>query len=213
MTCEEFERVLPELEGGHTIEQEEHLRTCPGCAELVEDLQAIQRRARELQASETPSPRVWNSIEFALRQEGLIRQPHPVSATPSGLWPRWRLAWLVAMAALLVGLGMRVTQQGIRQSQMAVKQPVVSPAISVGQQPEQAAIFADDEEVLKLVASRAPALQAAFASDLRAVNAYIRDAEQSARNNPDDEIAQQYLVSAYQQRAMVYEMALDRSMP
>jgi hypothetical protein len=48
---------------------------------------------------------------------------------------------------------------------------------------------------------------------LRAVNAYIRDAELTARSNPNDEIAQRYLMNAYEQRAMVYHMALDRSLP
>lgn len=45
------------------------------------------------------------------------------------------------------------------------------------------------------------------------MNSYIRDAEQSARANPDDEEAQQYLMNAYEQKAMVYELAMDRSMP
>jgi len=63
MTCNEFVRVLPELEGGHTIEQQQHLRTCPRCAELVSDLNAITQQAQLLRTiDEDPSPRVWNSI-------------------------------------------------------------------------------------------------------------------------------------------------------
>jgi hypothetical protein len=45
------------------------------------------------------------------------------------------------------------------------------------------------------------------------VNAYIEDAEASAKQNPTDEEAQQSLMNAYEQRSMVYEMALDRSQP
>jgi len=45
------------------------------------------------------------------------------------------------------------------------------------------------------------------------VNEYIRDAEESAQADPNDEEAQQSLMDAYEQRAMVYDMALDRSMP
>jgi hypothetical protein len=52
----------------------------------------------------------------------------------------------------------------------------------------------------------------AYEQNLRAVNAYIHDAEQSANNDPNDEVAQQYLRNAYEQKAMVYEMALDRSL-
>ena len=78
-------------------------------------------------------------------------------------------------------------------------------------QPE--GMSAEQDELLKVVAARAPALRAAYESDFRAVNAYIRDAELSARRNPNDEISQQYLTNAYEQRAMVYEMAMDRGQP
>jgi hypothetical protein len=206
MTCQEFERVLPELEGGRSSEHENHLRTCPRCSQLVADLRAIQCGARQLQACEEPSPRVWNSIEIALRQEGLIRQQRPVLAAARNMWPGWRVAWLAAVAALLVGLGIRINRHVSQPAQLAMTQPMTS------SNPEQAAVLSDDEQVLKLVGSRAPALRAAFAADLRSVNSYIHDAELSAKNNPNDEVAQQYLVNAYQQRAMIYEMALDRPM-
>jgi hypothetical protein len=67
--------------------------------------------------------------------------------------------------------------------------------------------------LLNTVAERMPSMRAAYEANLRAVNAYIRDAEQSAHSNPNDEVAQQYLMNAYEQKAMVYEMALDRSLP
>ncbi len=56
-------------------------------------------------------------------------------------------------------------------------------------------------------------MQAQYASDLQNVNAYIHDAEQSAQADPNDEEAQQIVMDAYEQRATVYEMALDRSLP
>ncbi len=98
MTCEEFKRVLPELGSGHGIEQEEHLKSCCACSDLVADLNAISKEARFLQGSEDPSPWVWNSIEVALRQEGLIRQPqlrirkrpHPCWVGDCVGWYRWR---------------------------------------------------------------------------------------------------------------------------
>jgi hypothetical protein len=71
----------------------------------------------------------------------------------------------------------------------------------------------EDQQLLNTVAARMPSMRSAYETNLRSVNAYIRDAEQSARSNPNDEVAQQYLISAYEQKAMVYEMALDRSLP
>jgi hypothetical protein len=75
------------------------------------------------------------------------------------------------------------------------------------------AMVGDDAQLLNTVAERTPSMRASYEADLRSVNAYIRDAELSAHNDPNDEVAQQYLRNAYEQKAMVYEMALDRSLP
>jgi hypothetical protein len=217
MTCEEFERVLPELGNGHNIEQEEHLRSCSSCSDLVADLKAISRQARLLQASEEPSPWVWNSIEVALRQEGLIRdaqQEHPLLHHPPRL--SWKLRWLVpAAAAFLVVFGVLLHQRGTSQLQVADQSSRPANVVTADlQRPKQSDLMGgEDLQLLETVASRTPSMRAAYEANLRAVNAYIRDAEQSAYSDPNDEIAQQYLRNAYEQKAMVYEMALDRSLP
>jgi anti-sigma-K factor RskA len=212
MTCDEFERVLSELEGGHNMEQEEHLRTCSACSDLVSDLNAIEQQARLLEDYE-PSPRVWNAIEAALRQEGLIRQPQLQIAPSVVSSPGWRFAWLVPIAAaLLFGSALLVIHRRA-DTQLAQRHPTHPSVIETAAQPAQASIAADEDPMLKLIAIRAPAMHAAYESDLRAVEAYIRDAELSARNDPNDQIAQQYLMNAYEQRAMVYEMAMDRALP
>ena len=76
MNCVQFQEILPEVfEGGRTAEQEAHLKSCSICSGLVADLELISREARELQELNEPGPRVWNSIQIALRQEGLIHAP------------------------------------------------------------------------------------------------------------------------------------------
>lgn len=213
MTCNEFVRVLPELEGGQTTEQQQHLRTCPRCAELIAELNAITEQAQLLRTAELeePSPRVWNSIEIALRQEGLIREPQSAETPARFSAPRRRLAWLVpAMAALLVVLGLLVYEKGGMQPQLAkAPVPVATPDVAAVTAPD---LVPEEKQLLNLVEARTPGMRASFESDLRAVDSYIADAEQSARNNPNDEIAQQYLMNAYEQRAMVYEMAMDRNL-
>ena len=66
----------------------------------------------------------------------------------------------------------------------------------------------EDRQLLDALASRSPAAQTQYASNLQNVNAYIRDAEESAQADPNDEEAQQIVMDAYEQRAAVYEMAL-----
>jgi len=212
MTCEEFERVLPELEGGHNLEQEQHLRTCSACADLLSDLKAIEQNARLLEDQE-PSPRVWNNIETALRREGLIRQPQPQLVPAGPHSPRWRFAWLVPIAAGLVfGAGLLIMHWQV-STQVAHQARITTPAIESPSTVQSSSVSTPEDPMIKLVAARAPNMRASYESDLRAVEAYIHDAELAARNNPNDEISQQHLMNAYEQRAMVYEMALHRALP
>jgi hypothetical protein len=214
MTCEEFERVLPELGSGHGIEQEEHLKSCSACSDLVADLKAISQQGRLLQGSEEPSPWVWNSIEVALRQEGIIHQPQQEHATLGSPRLSWKLRWLVpAAAAVLLVFGVLLHQRGTPYLAEQSSQP--SGVVTAGLQSRNQAdvMGGDDLQLLNTVAARTPSMRAAYEANLRTVNAYIRDAEQSAHSDPNDEVAQQYLRNAYEQKAMVYEMALDRSLP
>jgi hypothetical protein len=207
MTCEEFERVLPELEG---IEQEAHLRSCPGCSALVSDLNAIAKEARLLQSSAEPSPWVWNSIELALRRDGLIRESKRERALALTPLLGWKLRWLVPLAAVfLVSLGVLMHKHGTAGLHLSQQRPISGDTITADLRP----MAGDDQQLLNTVAARMPSMRAAYETNLRSVNAYIRDAEQSAHSDPNDEVAQQYLMNAYEQKAMVYEMALDRSLP
>jgi hypothetical protein len=216
MTCQEFERVLPELEGGRDFEANEHLRMCSHCWDLVSDLDAIAQQARTLQATEDPSPRVWNSLEIALRQEGLIRQS-PLDR-PASRRTAWQLRWLapVAAAMLLLAAGLVVREYRGDLSRMVARN-VPSEAPEMANPPAGAVNVAkanaDEDQLLSIVAARTPDLREGYASNLREVDAYIRDAESSARQNPNDELAQQYLTNAYEQRAMVYEIGMARSLP
>lgn len=215
MNCAEFQDVLPDvIEGGRNAEQASHLKSCPTCLGLVAELDLIAREALQLQEVAEPSPRVWNSIEIALRQEGIIRDPHlrPALVPPR---PRgWNLAWLAPVAAILVvGFGISVYQR--HPQPLAQLDQQVPPAITKQQTGENAPNVSkiEDEQLLAAVAKRSPAMQAQYASNLKNVNAYIKDAEESAQADPNDEEAQQVVIDAYEQRANVYEMALDRSLP
>jgi len=217
MTCDEFQRVLPELEGSRNLEQQQHVRSCPTCAELLADLTAIVDQARLLGDVHEPSPEVWNSIQTALRNEGLIRQPLPQlvqrplpSHSNFSSAPRWRFAWLVPLAAAALFGSVLLTVH--RRVTPVADRPVAHPVVAaLG--PENQNTGADDVQLLNIVSAQAPALRASYESDLKAVDAYIRDAEFSAHKDPNDEIAQQYLMNAYEQRAMIYEMAMERSVP
>ena len=202
MTCVELQESLAEIEDGSTVEQTAHLRSCPACTALVRELNQIVRAASRLQEADEPSPRVWNSIEIALRREGLIRpQRSPFAA-------RWGAArWLVPAAAmLLVVAGVFVQQRQRLQSNNFSQQA----ALVI---PPQSAADLNDDELMQEVADNAPAMKAAYQENLQRVNESIREAQTFAEQSPEDEDARRSLADAYHQKSMLFEMAMDRSLP
>ncbi len=77
MKCADFQRDLPLIiDSGGTEEQEEHLRTCDVCRDLVNDLRYIAEQAKLLIPMHDPSPKVWDGIEEKLKIEGLVKSAH-----------------------------------------------------------------------------------------------------------------------------------------
>ena len=199
--------VLPHE--AHSLEDEAHVHSCLPCAIVHSDLDEISQQARLLQESDEPSPRVWNSIEIVLRNEGVIREPELERPRVRHASPRWKLAWLVPLAAVAAVILGGVIFEGTQGWQNGRNAPVASVAPVV---PQGSAANPEEEQMVKLVADRTPSLSAAYEADLKAVNDYIREAEGSAQANPRDEMAHQHLMSAYEQRAMLYEIAMNRSL-
>lgn len=76
MNCAEFQKVLPYIiDTGGNEQEQEHLRSCRVCSDLVSDLRYIAEQAKLLVPMEDPNPRVWDNIQHAVDSEGLAR-PH-----------------------------------------------------------------------------------------------------------------------------------------
>jgi len=206
MNCVEFERVLPEfLEGRHTLEQETHVDSCPVCSSLLSELSLISDQAKRLASAEEPSPNLWHSIEVQLRREGLIREPR-VERERASVFARWRMAWLVPVAAVLaLAVGLKLYHPaGAGDNVPVAKAPVAISPRTV------AAVSNEDQQLMTTVAARVPTQQARYRADLDDANAFIRDAEQSLKDDPNDVYTQQMLINAYAQKQMLYDLAVDR---
>jgi hypothetical protein len=204
MNCVELQQSLAEVEDVSSLEQRAqlHLKACPACSALVRELNLIVAAAIQLRESDEPSPRVWNSIEFALRKEGLIR-PRPVVSSFSARWGAAR--WLVPAAAmLLLTLGIYVRREALPNQlvkQVSVTVPVASPS------------DLNDEDLLQEVADNEPAMKMQYAENLRQVNQSIREAQGVVDESPNDAEARRSLMDAYHQKSMLFEMAMDRPLP
>jgi hypothetical protein len=201
MNCVELQQSLAEVEDGSSVEQRAHLRACSACSALVQELNLIVSAASELQAADEPSPRVWNSIESALRQEGLIRPQRTLVPSFSARWGAAR--WLVPAAAmLLLALGIYMR----RESQPA----------QFAQQPSVAAANAsdlNDADLIQEIAANDPAMKTQYEENLRQVNESIRESQGVVDESPNDAEARRSLMDAYHQKSMLFEMAMDHSLP
>ncbi len=205
MNCVELQQSLAEAEDSSSLEQRAHLhlKACPACSALVNELNLIVAAAAQLREADEPSPRVWNSIEFALRQEGLIRPQRPVVSSFSARWGAAR--WLVPAAAmLLLALGIymrRESQPNQLATQASVTVPLANPS------------DLNDEDLLQEVADNEPAMKTEYAENLRQVNEAIREAQGVVEESPNDAEARRSLMDAYHQKSLLFEIAMDHSLP
>lgn len=203
MNCAEFQRSLPYIiEGGGSAEEDQHLRSCKVCADLVQDLRYIAEQAKLLVPMEDPSPRVWDGITKSLEREGLVK---PAPARRGLLGPqRQSWGWMLPVAAVLalaVGLF-------LYRNANVVQAPAPQSALNQASQSQASDDdTAQDQQVIQVVAENKPEQREQYTQNLQSVNAYIRDAKASLQLNPDDNDAKEYLMQAYGQKAMLYQMA------
>jgi len=208
MNCVELQASLAEIEDGRSAEQRDHLKSCTECSALVTELILIASTAVELRADEEPGPHVWKSIESALRQEGVIRPQRANRSLLPSLSSRWAWArWMVpAAAALLITVGLYVRDHSLSHQLARDTVPVAAAS-------DLAVAGLNDDDLLLELAQQSPAIKAQYADNLRRVNEYIRDAKSVVAANPNDDEARRSLMEAYQQKALLFELAMDRSLP
>ena len=97
--------------------------------------------------------------------------------------------------------------QQLAQQKPAKPIKITEPAAGHAVEPEPSA---EDQQFLSEVSTRAPSMRATYESQLRAVNADILETQAYVDRNPGDPDARQHLMDAYQQKALLYQIALDR---
>ena len=219
MQCDQFERILEQQDDGALPKLAlAHMDACETCRALTADFGAIRDAALELGAEELHVPEhIWISVRTQLEAEGLIHDPSLTAHRRLGSWwtgfQRPVLAGaflsLILAAAALVGY-----QSG--SPEMAVRSPVAP------QQANTPTLFAESvfkEEALAVGDDLIPGLQrrdAAVTDSLRRnlgiVDNFIIMCEKNVREQPDNQMAREYLYGAYEQKAELLATAMNRSM-
>lgn len=204
--CAEFQERLSALMDAPQaeVEAQPHARECRACSALVQDLFAIAVEARELPQAE-PSDRLWHNVRASLLLEELIKEPvapAPVAVLPARTWwgaPRW--SWMAAAAVLMMGVALSLSYNSWKSNRELTT--VVPTVLSD--------LDDTDMQVLAEVEARQPEMKPVFADNFKNVNQYIRDAQATLKEDPDNAEAGAHLREAYAQKTMLYAMATSRS--
>jgi hypothetical protein len=213
--CNDFLKQLEAwMEGERPAVARTHLRECAHCRALVADMDAIRQTAGAWAAEESDPPaRVWVSLRAQLAQEGLIRGEEPVHAKAPRGWlaaifagvPRPALAgaYLLALIAVSVAFTERSARE-LNQSRW-----ISGTQNSTGQLNAQ---LRTEQNSLSAMVQSNPVVTASLHDNLAIVDNYIALCEKSVREEPESEIARDYLYDAYQQKASLLAQMTERGM-
>jgi hypothetical protein len=199
MNCAEFQKVLPYIiESGGNPAEEQHLRECHVCSDLVQDLRYIAEQAKLLVPMEDPAPAVWDGIRGSLEREGLVKKP--ARARGRLLGPQGVLPWIAGIAAVVLVISGIILYRRGAETQAAQTRAAVQPTDNADDDPQ-------DQQVLTQIAEARPDMKDAYAHNLKQVNASIKESRKALESDPGDEDVRRELQRASEQKAMVYEMA------
>jgi hypothetical protein len=213
MHCQQFEEMLAQQpEGPLPLAAAGHLESCPRCRLLRDDLQAIGIAAREWGREEpAPPPGLWASIQVQLQAEGLIAAPDPQGWLVRW-WnsaPRLELAGAYVLL-LLVAAGLA----GYRNNLPADPLDRPNAAAQISQPALDGLGQTLDGNMQRVVASFSEydgSVALSLRRNLGIIDNLIAVCEQSVREHPGDPLAREYLYGAYQQKADLLSVAMDRS--
>ncbi len=210
MQCHEFEQILEQGPAPLPADAATHVSACAQCRGLFADLKAIETMAGEFPSEVAPPEHIWVSLRAQLEEEGLIHAPVAAGrgvgwfSALFGVLPRPALA-AAYLACLVVGAILLSVPSSIQEN----------PASQVNQmQPAPAALTAQlntvESSALSGIHEHNPVVAASLRDNLALVDKFIALCEKNLREDPRNDAAREYLYGAYQQKADLLAMMMDR---
>ncbi len=218
MGCNEFLKQLGAwMEGERAPDARVHVRECVHCRSLVEDMDAIRQTAGAWAAEEADPPAfVWVSLKAQLEQEGLIRDAvhagEPSQKERSRGWlagiftvvPRPALAGAYLLALIAGSFALT----GPSAKQLNESRWISGTQDSTGAMSAQ--LQTAERDSVSAMAGSDPVVTASLHDNLAIVDNYIALCEKSVREEPENEIARDYLYDAYEQKADLLAQMTER---
>jgi len=222
MNCNELEQILEQQADGPLPElASAHIQGCEACRTLSADFEAIHTLAIEIGSEEIAAPeRVWISLRNQLEAEGIIHEPSPVRQNVEQAWwiafQRPALAGaflsLVFVAAGMISFMGNSSQAGGHLTALSQIEPSQEASVV----PSAENVFR--EELQTVGNENLPGFQVHDAAvtdsirrNLNIVDNFIAMCEKNVREQPENEMAREYLYGAYEQKAELLATATNRS--
>jgi len=205
MQCKEVEVVL-EREGFVPVPEtaRAHLAGCPSCQGLVADLTAIVATAHLLPAELDPPQRVWASLRTQLEEEGIIASSAPRVPWWYGFSSLFRTRVLATSA-----VGLLILFAVVLQTRHSVEPAEARTAYQIYD--DTSLVLSNDEAHLPAVQfAGASSVDVSLRQNLDIVDKFIADCEQRMKDEPQDDLAREYLSGAYQQKAELLSVMMER---
>jgi hypothetical protein len=216
--CNEFLKQFDAwMEGERAPDARAHVRECARCRGLVEDMDAIRQTAGAWAAEEVDPPaRVWISLRAQLEEEGLIRDAAHAGESSRTERPRSWLAGIftvvprpaLAGAYLLALIAGSFALMGPSAKQLNESRWISGTQDSTGTM--SARLQTAERDSISAMAGSDPVVTASLHDNLAIVDNYIALCEKSVREEPENEIARDYLYDAYEQKADLLAQMTER---
>jgi len=195
------------MDGRRSAAFAEHLAGCEACRVALTETEAICAEATKLGNEPwEPSPRIWLSLKAQLAAEGIIRAPRwNWRAISARSLPRPALAF--AYAAVLLVAGVLVISKANQTEHAAWdKEPEVASSAAV----YNTQLTSTEDQTMLAWSEPDPEIAAAIKTDLSLADEHISLCQQTVREQPQSELARDYLNDAYQQKAELLATMVER---
>ncbi len=207
--------LMAYLEGESRPFVDAHAQECPFCRTVLADLNQIQYVAKELTLEEPP-PRLWANVRAQLDHEGVFASQGRRWAWLGRLRVFPEPAAVTALAGLAV-LGTVLLVSYVPVQRTSSYKEATSSSLAPG---TASAALNTDNDLVRMIQDMEttfkanekflePENRATYEKSLASLDTSIRECKDSLRQQPDNTLAQDYLMAAYTQKVDVLTSALE----
>ncbi len=216
MRCTKAQRLISDhidklLNGRQTQALEQHLKDCPACTELLNDMQMIAGEAKNME-SVLPSENLWAGIE-----NQIPKNDRKSRSWPSGI--RWSFRFSLysrelafSVSGFLAGLVLTTLfyyGTPFIQNDRSIPGQVASNQFKEVERQYQLAIEALNQAISEQNVELSPELAAVFEENLEIIDDAIRSFRTAMNEYPEDQGVDEYLLICYRKKLELLEEMKD----